>query len=115
MTPRITTLLTMFAASTLIGEQCLADDTLTPAEAYHARCAACHEPIQGPSAGVWFLRATRGPDQALLSQRKDLTAEYIRLAVREGLTVMPPLTRAEVTDEELDAVITFLTAREDGQ
>lgn len=115
MKPAITMLLTLLAASTLIGEPSFADDAMTPAQAYHARCAACHEPIQGPSAGVWFLRATRGPEQALLSQRKDLNAEYIRLAVRQGLTVMPPLTRAEVTDEELDAVITFLTAREAGE
>jgi mono/diheme cytochrome c family protein len=50
-----------------------------------------------------------GPDRALLAQRTDLHADYVRTVVRAGLNSMPALTRVEVTDVELDAIASYLS------
>jgi len=53
------------------------------------------------------------PESGLLSNRKDLTRAYVEVVVRRGKLAMPPLTRVDVTDAELDAIARYLAkARE---
>ena len=54
------------------------------------------------------LAAGAGPATALLANRDDLTAAYVHAVVRMGKGAMPPQTRVDVTDSELDSVATYL-------
>jgi mono/diheme cytochrome c family protein len=48
------------------------------------------------------------PDKGLLSNRTDLVPDYVKQVVRQGKNAMPPQTRVDVTDAELDAVAAYL-------
>lgn len=54
------------------------------------------------------LAAGAGPATALLANRDDLTAAYVHAVVRMGKGAMPPQTRVDLTDSELDSVATYL-------
>jgi mono/diheme cytochrome c family protein len=77
---------------------------------YSNRCGACHL-IGGMGTNLLTQqRILQGepPANGLLTNRKDLTQTYVRFVVRHGKLAMPPLTRVEVTDAELDAIAAFL-------
>ena len=54
------------------------------------------------------LAAGASPATALLANRDDLTSQYVHAVVRMGTGAMPPQTRVDVTDAELDAVAAYL-------
>jgi mono/diheme cytochrome c family protein len=95
-------LLTLCAAATLADE--VADK-----QAFTARCAKCHA---AAGTGTFMLGRRLGKDRAMLEQRTDLPPELIRHVVRNGIVSMPPLTRVEVTDAELDAIVRYLTRKQ---
>lgn len=76
------------------------------AEAFAHRCAMCHREGQ---TGTFVLARRLGADKALIERRTDLAAPYIRLVVRQGLLNMPRLSRVELPDAELEAVIAYLS------
>jgi cytochrome c5 len=73
---------------------------------FHTKCAVCHE---GMTPGVIMLGKRLGPDKRFLADRTDLEPAYVKIVVRQGLRGMPPITRVEVTDGELDQIIGYLT------
>ena len=73
---------------------------------FRARCGYCH--LAG-GTGTIMLGRRLGKDRALLEQRTDLTADYVRKITRVGINGMPPHTRIEVPDSELDLIATYLT------
>ena len=80
------------------------------ASLYSNRCGACH--LAG-GMGTNLLTKQRiavGEPAAsgLLVNRRDLTQTYVRVVVRSGMLAMPPLTRVDVTDAELDAIARYL-------
>jgi hypothetical protein len=50
----------------------------------------------------------RGKDQALLTARTNLRADYIESVVRHGLRSMPPFVPSDLTDMRLKALAAFL-------
>jgi mono/diheme cytochrome c family protein len=82
-------------------------------------CQGCHAPMGGPGGAFGFPPAGtnrlqqryQGAVPAALEDRNDLNPELIRTAVRQGLPIMPPLRKTEVTDADLDAVIAYLTQK----
>ena len=72
---------------------------------FERRCGVCH--LQGQT-GTTILARRLGPERALLAGRTDLAPEYIRQVVRAGLVNMPPLTRVELPDAELEAISAWL-------
>jgi mono/diheme cytochrome c family protein len=78
-------------------------------------CAACHGPGIGSYGmpylpGEMALRAKyKGTEPPLLPDRTDLSAELIRTVVRHGITIMPFFRKTEISDEDLDAMVAFLT------
>ncbi len=54
------------------------------------------------------LAVGASPATALLANRDDLTSQYVHAVVRMGKGAMPPQTRVDVTDAELDAVAAYL-------
>jgi mono/diheme cytochrome c family protein len=45
----------------------------------------------------------------MLEERRDLSPELIRAAVRNGITVMPQFRKTELSDSQLEAIIAYLT------
>ncbi len=76
---------------------------------FQARCGYCH--LAG-GTGTQMLGRRLGKDKALLAARTDLNAEYIKKITRVGINSMPPHTRIEVPDSELDLIATYLTRPE---
>jgi mono/diheme cytochrome c family protein len=74
-------------------------------------CGDCHAPGPG-STGTQQLARTRGESFAALEQRRDLTAEWIRYVVRNGLNAMPQYRPSEISDAELQAIAKYLTQRD---
>ena len=81
-----------------------------PEAVYLARCQYCHVAL-GP--GTITLARRLGEDNALLADRTDLTTDYVNAVVRNGLTTMPPISRVEVSDEELHLIGEYLTRNND--
>ncbi len=79
---------------------------------YGRECAYCHV---GRNTGTTML-GKRLPEgtPAQLHERTDLAADYVKIVVRNGMVNMPPLSRAEVSDEELEQIARWL-AKEPAQ
>lgn len=54
------------------------------------------------------MAAGEPPEKGLLANRTDLTADYVKQVVRMGKNAMPPQTKVDLTDAELDAVASYL-------
>ena len=81
-------------------------DEAADKQVFAARCLKCH----GESGtGTFMLGRRLGKDNAVLDRRTNLAPEMIRHVVRNGIVSMPAITRVEVTDEELDAIVRYLT------
>jgi mono/diheme cytochrome c family protein len=76
---------------------------------FNARCGYCH--LAG-GTGTLMLGRRLGKDKALLASRTDLSVEYIKKITRVGINSMPPHTRIEVPDSELDSIAAYLTRPE---
>lgn len=82
----------------------------SPAEAlYVEKCGMCHRQM---GMGTVILARRVDPAQAPLEARTDLTVDYIRSAARQGVGNMPRISRAEVSDEQLDRIAAYLVANE---
>ncbi|HTV80339.1 MAG TPA: cytochrome c [Steroidobacteraceae bacterium] len=69
------------------------------------KCGVCHDT---GGTGTQMLARRLGAQRALLAERADLPAQYVRTIVRSGLGSMPALTRVEVTDAQLDDIVAYL-------
>ena len=74
------------------------------------RCGACHLPGGMGTNLITKQRIAAGqpPETGLLANRKDLSQSYVKAVVRLGKLAMPPLTRVDVSDAELDAIAKYL-------
>jgi mono/diheme cytochrome c family protein len=84
---------------------------------YDKWCTHCHGPV-GPGRGATpgTLPGTaalavkyKGRVPAVLTERTDLTAGFIRLVVRQGLFGMPITRKTEISNAELEDVVAYLT------
>ena len=77
---------------------------------FQQRCGTCH--LQwGMGTNLLTkqqLAQGRPPSQGLLANRTDLTPDYVKTVVRQGKGAMPPLTKVDVTDAELDKIAAYL-------
>lgn len=71
-------------------------------------CASCHGPV-GMGTGLLARRT----DEPQLEKREDLSADYVATAVRLGIGNMPPVTRGELPDEDLQQIADYLVAVEE--
>jgi mono/diheme cytochrome c family protein len=86
--------------------------TLERGEAvYDEWCAACHDP--GPRhPGTQALEALyKGTRPAALEERTDLTPAITATFVRQGVSVMAPFRKTEISDEDLAALAAYLAPR----
>ena len=102
---RATLLLAASASSLLSLQTAQAADGR---QVFTHRCGMCHR--EG-GTGTFILARRLGKDQSLLEQRTNLAPDYIRYVTRWGLVNMPRISRVEVPDPDLDAIVTYLTSR----
>lgn len=77
---------------------------------FEAHCGYCHL-VGGMGTNLLTkqqMMAGNTPDKGLLSNRDDLTADYVKTVVRMGKGAMPQQTKVDLTDTELDAVARYL-------
>jgi mono/diheme cytochrome c family protein len=92
------------------------EDRGTPAErgaaVFNNWCSACHSrgPLNAPGT-TSLQNKYQGSVPAALEDRKDLTAEVVKLFVRNGVATMPQFRKTEVSDTDLDALAAYLTRR----
>lgn len=74
-------------------------------------CAACHGRT-GRMAGTIALEAKyEGKVPAALEDRSDLDPEIVRYFVRNGVSLMAPFRKTEISDTQLEALTTYLAAK----
>lgn len=78
----------------------------SPAELYGEKCGMCH---RAGGMGTGILGRRLAAEQALLENRRDLQPQFIEIAVRAGIGVMFPLSRAELSDAQLQTISDYLT------
>jgi len=98
---------TVIAGSPVVAGSASEADSGRTLYAYH--CESCHAP--GPNhPGTQALALKYGGKvPAVLLERKNLAPNFIRAAVRRGINAMPPYRLTEISDAELEALVTFIT------
>jgi mono/diheme cytochrome c family protein len=96
-----------FAASTAQAAQMAEASPARGKAIYERRCGVCHLAKQ---TGAEILARRLGKERSLLAARTDLTPAYVRQVVRWGLVNMPPLSRVEMPDGDLNDVIAYFNA-----
>jgi len=89
----------------MTGAPAWAADTPDGGALFTARCAICH--AKG-GFGANILARRLGEGGAVLETRVDLQPAYVTTAVRRGIGSMPPFSRVELTDPELQAITGYL-------
>src|SRR5262249_45067750 len=73
-------------------------------------CAPCHGAgLAKPATAALAFKYKGSDTPALLEQRTDLTADFVKSMVRTGVYTMPPFRKTEISDGELDALATYLS------
>ena len=115
------------AAAALAGGAAMAQDGTSAWSLFHAgdthaaspmsagqavfqnRCQACHGEGSDKPGTAALQAKYNGSKPALLEQRADLTPEAVKFYVRNGVSVMPPFRKTELSDPELDALGAYLS------
>jgi len=75
-------------------------------------CGACHSRGPQNAPGTASLQVKyQGSVPAALEDRRDLTPEVVKVFVRNGVAMMAPFRKTEVSDADLDALAAYLTQR----
>jgi (+)-pinoresinol hydroxylase len=78
-------------------------------EIYQYRCATCHGAGPGHPGTTALAAKYKDARPGLLEERTDLSPQGIRFAVRRGISIMPFFRKTELTDADLESVISYLT------
>ena len=75
-------------------------------------CSACHSrgPQNAPGTASLQMKY-QGAVPAALEERRDLTPEVVKVFVRNGVAMMAPFRKTELSDADLDALAAYLTQR----
>ena len=99
----------LVAVLSLAALPAAAADAAPGKAAFDQHCSECHAPGVG-HPGTQMLGWTRGPDQAVLEQRKTLTQAYVTFVARHGLAEMPPFRPTELSDADLQSIARYLAS-----
>lgn len=81
-------------------------------EVYEHWCTPCHG-VSMLKPGTAALQAKYGGNPAaVLEERTDMTAEFVTITVRNGISIMPFFRHTEISDADLAAMADYLTANE---
>jgi mono/diheme cytochrome c family protein len=76
---------------------------------YEHWCAPCHAPGPGHPGTQSLQLKYGGKTPAVLLERTDLTAQAVAAFVRQGVLLMAPFRKTEISDAELAALTAYVT------
>jgi len=93
-----------------------AEDKGSPVErgaaVFNNWCSACHSRGPQNAPGTASLQNKyQGSVPAALQDRRDLTPDLVKFFERNGVAMMAPLRKTEVSDADVDALAAYLTQR----
>jgi mono/diheme cytochrome c family protein len=100
--------LTILLASVLVVPAAMAAAPGTGQAVYDHWCAPCHAPGPGHPGTQSLQLKYAGKVAAVLLERTDLTPQAIGVFVRQGVLLMAPFRKTEITDKELAALTAYL-------
>src|SRR5262245_12805732 len=71
-------------------------------------CAPCHSRGPGNPGTAALAAVYKDAKPGALEDRTDLTPDFIKKAVRNGVYVMPFFRKTEISDAELEALAAYL-------
>ena len=74
-------------------------------------CAPCHAPGPGHPGTESLQVKYGGKMPAVLVERSDLTPQIVSTFVRQGVLLMAPFRKSEITDAELAALAAFVAGK----
>ena len=77
-------------------------------EVFQTWCAACHAPGPGQPGTQALEYRYQGAMPGALEERNNLSPEYVKYIVRNGLFLMPFFRHVEISDTDLDALAAYL-------
>ena len=87
--------------------------TLTKgSDVYTYWCWNCHGDGPGKPGTAALMARYNGAVPAVLTERTDLSAELVKVYVRNGLSIMPHFRKTQISDAQLEALAAYL-ARKD--
>jgi (+)-pinoresinol hydroxylase len=78
---------------------------------FQMACSVCHGTGPGKPGTRALAAKYEGATPAPLEERTDLNPTYIKQVVRQGLYVMPFFRKTELSDADLNAIVTYLTRK----
>jgi (+)-pinoresinol hydroxylase len=75
---------------------------------YEKWCAPCHAPGPGHPGTQSLQMKYAGKTPAVLLERTDLSPQVIATFVRQGVLLMAPFRKTEITDAELTALSAYV-------
>ena len=89
-----------------------AQDPVHGKAVYEHWCSPCHAPGGRKHPGTSALEIVyKGEKPAVLEERLDLTPEYVAAFVRNGVKIMPPFRKTEISDKDLADLGAYLSPR----
>lgn len=101
------------AAMTIWATAAAADNAALLArgkQVFDHSCVACHgtgERMAGTASLA--VKYSDGSIPAALQERSDMSPDFIRFFVRNGVMIMPAFRKTEITDADLNALTTYLS------
>jgi len=101
--------LVSLAAGTLSAGIATANDAAVEGKLTFDRwCQGCHADSHF-APGTIYLRSVREPEFAVIENNQNLSRELVAEVVRRGRGGMPSFRRTEISKQELEALIDYLT------
>jgi mono/diheme cytochrome c family protein len=102
----------VFILMMLGAMQVQAQDAAHGKEVYEHWCSPCHAPGGRKHPGTSALEILyKGEKPAVLEERLDLTLELVAAFVRNGVKIMPPFRKTEISDKDLADLGAYLSPR----
>jgi mono/diheme cytochrome c family protein len=77
-------------------------------EVFQYWCTPCHGAGPGHPGTTALEAKYRGSTPAVIEDRKDLPPDLTRYYVRNGVSIMPPFRKTEISDTDLDALAAYI-------
>lgn len=75
---------------------------------YRQWCLSCHGTGQHTPGTMALFFKYEGKVPPMLEHRSDLTADALRVFIRQGVSVMPSFRKTEISDVDIDAMGAYL-------
>lgn len=86
---------------------------LSGKDVYERWCEPCHGDGSDKPGTMALRTKYRESIPAVLKRRTDLSAQVIKELVRQGVSIMAPFRKTEISDQELEALARYLTTGPD--